>query len=88
MFKSYELKVIDPWMTFDPICWGHMWLYPRIIVTKSRENISKYVDTVTILPKTIEPKVIDPQWPLTESLLKSHVWLYPRIIVSKSHESK
>ena len=35
--------------------------------------------------KKLEPKVIDPIWPLTPSLLRSNVWLYPRIIVSKSH---
>ena len=33
----------------------------------------------------LEPKVIDPRWPLTPHLLKSNVCLYPRIIVSKSH---
>ena len=35
----------------------------------------------------LEPKVIDPRWPLTPCLLRSHVWLYPRIIVSKSHDN-
>ena len=35
----------------------------------------------------LEPKVIDPRWPLTPSLLRSHVWHYPRIIKSKSHEN-
>ena len=39
------------------------------------------------LQKKLEPKVIDPRWPLTPNLLRSHVWLYPRIIVSKSHEN-
>ena len=29
-----------------------MWLYPRIIVSKSRENTSKYVDTVNLFAKT------------------------------------
>ena len=44
------------------VCWGHMCdstLYPRIIVSKSHENTSKYVDTVTLFSK-LEPKVIDP----------------------------
>ena len=31
---------------------SHVWFYPRIIVSKSYENTSKYVDTVTIFPKT------------------------------------
>ena len=29
-----------------------MWLYPRIIVSKSHENTSKYVDTVNLFAKT------------------------------------
>ena len=37
--------------------------------------------------KKLEPKVIDPRWPLTPHLLRSHVWLYPRIILSKCHEN-
>ena len=52
-------------------------------LSKSHENTSKYVDTVTFFQK-LEPKVISPRWPLTSHLLRSHVWLYPRIIVSKS----
>ena len=31
---------------------SHVWLYPRIIVSKSHENTSKYVDTVTLFAKT------------------------------------
>ena len=31
---------------------SHVWLYPRIIVSKSHENTSKYVDTVTLSAKT------------------------------------
>ena len=38
---------------------SYVWLYPRIIVSKSHENTSKYVDTVTFLQK-LEAKVIDP----------------------------
>ena len=34
------------------ICWGHVWLYPRIIVSKSHENTSKYVDSGTLFAKT------------------------------------
>ena len=45
-----------------------MRLYPRIAVSKSDENMSKYVDTVTLFQKKknkkqkkkLEPKVIDP----------------------------
>ena len=47
-FKKLEPKVIDPYMTFDPMsvevtC---VTLYPRIIVSKSHDNTSMYVDTV------------------------------------------
>ena len=31
---------------------SHVWLYPRIIVSKSDENASKYVDTVILFSKT------------------------------------
>ena len=34
-------------MTFDPcLLRSHVWLYPRIIVSKSHDNTSMYVDTV------------------------------------------
>ena len=61
----------------------HVWLCPRIIVSKSHENISEYVDTVILFSKTWTK--LTPRWPLTPNLLRSHVWLYPKIIVSKSH---
>ena len=68
------------------ICWGHMCgLYPRIIVSKSHENTSKYVDTVNLFAKTWTKGHWPLDWPLTPHLLRSHVWLTPRIIVSKSH---
>ena len=59
---------------------SHVWLYPRIILSKSHENMSKYVDTVTIFFKNLNQRSLTPRWPLTPSLLKSHVWLYPRIM--------
>ena len=31
---------------------SYVWLYPRIIVSKSHENTSKYVDTVNLFAKT------------------------------------
>ena len=63
---------------------SHVQLYPRIIVSNSHGNTSKYVDTVTIFQK-LNQKVNDPK--MTPLLLRSHVWLYPRIIISKSHEN-
>ena len=76
-------------MTFDPTSVEfNVWLYPRIIVSKSHENTSKYVDTVTFFAKkNLNQRSLTPRWPLTPHLLRSHVWLYPRIIVSKSHEN-
>ena len=75
-------------MTFDPhLLRSYVWLYPRIIVSKSHENTSKYVDTVIFFAKNLKQRSLTPRPPLTPHLLKSHVWLYPRIIVSKSHEN-
>ena len=64
-------------MTFDPTFVG----------SKSHENTSKYVDTVTFFAKNFNQRSLTPRWPLTPHLLRSHVWLYPRITVSKSHEN-
>ena len=49
-FQNLEPKIIDPKMTFD-LMWpcllrSHVWLYPRIIVSKSHGNTSMYVETV------------------------------------------
>ena len=66
---------------------SHVWLYPRIILSKSHETMSKYVDTVTLFFQKLEQRSLTLRWPLTSSLLRSHVWLYPRIMVSKSHEN-
>ena len=73
-------------MTFDPTSVEVLCVtLPRIIVSKSHENTSKYVDTVTLFAKNLKQRSLTPRWPLTPHLLRSHVWLYPRIIVSKSH---
>ena len=73
-------------MSFDPTSVG---LYPRIIVSKSHENTSKYLDTLTIF-QTFDQKVDDPNDPqmtFNPISVKSHVQLYPRIIVSNSHKN-
>ena len=44
------------------ICWGHMCDYPRIIVSKSHENTSEYVDTVTCFAKNLNQR----SWPLDD----------------------
>ena len=49
----------DLWPNF---CSGHVWFYPRIIVSKSHKNMSKYVDTVNLFFKTW----IKGHWPLDD----------------------
>ena len=43
----------------------HVWLYPRIIVSKSHENTTKCVDTVTLFAKTWTKGhwLLDNLWP-------------------------
>ena len=40
------------WSLTPRLLRSYVWLYPRIIVSMSHENISKYVDTVTLFAKT------------------------------------
>ena len=42
---------------------SYVWLYPRIIVSKSHENTSKYVDTLTLFVKKTWTKG---HWPLDD----------------------
>ena len=58
-----------------------------IVIFNRFENISKYVDTLTLFSKNLNQRSLTPRWPLTPCLSRSHVWLYPRIIVSKSHDN-
>ena len=117
--KNLNQRSLTPRWPLTPHLLRSVWLYPRIIVSKSHENTSKYVDTVTFLQKNwskghwllddlwphicwghmcdstqgslcpspmkihqsmwiqwpflqkLEPKVIDPRWPLTPHLLRS-----------------
>ena len=56
-------------MTFDPTSVrSHVWLYPKIILSKSHENTSKYVDTVNLFAKTWTKG----HWPLDD--LWPHIW--------------
>ena len=73
-------------MTFDPksVEVTYVWLYLRIIVSKSHEITSKCVDTVTIFSKTWTKG----HWPLDDfnpTSVEITCELYPRITVSKSH---
>ena len=48
-----KLRSLTPrWPLTPHLLRSHGWLYPRIIVSKSHENTSKYVDTVTLFAKT------------------------------------
>ena len=86
--KNLKQRSLTPrWPLTPHLLRSQVWLYPRIIVSKSHENTLKYVDTVTLFCKNLNQRSVTPRWPLTPHLLRSYVWLYPRIIVSKSHEN-
>ena len=67
------------------VCWGHMCDSTKGSLCPSPTKIHQSMWIQWPFFQTLEPKVIDPRWPLTPCLLRSHVWLYLRIIVSKSH---
>ena len=84
--KNLNQRSLTPrWPLTPHLLRSYVWLYPRIIVSKSHENTSKYVDTVIFFAKNLNQRSLTPRWHLTPHLSRSHVWLYPRIIVSKSH---
>ena len=84
--KTWTKGHLTPrWPLTPSLLRSHAWLYPRITVSKSHENTSKYVDTVTLFFQNLNQRSLTPRWPLNPHLLRSHMWLYPRIIVSKSH---
>ena len=87
VLQMTHLRSLTPrWPLTPHLLRSHVWLYLRIIVSKSHENTSKYVDTVTFFAKiNLNQMSLTPKWPLTPHLLRSHVWLYSRIVVSKSH---
>ena len=67
--KNLKQRSLTPrWPLTPHLLRSHVWLYPRIIVSKSHENTSKYVDTVTLFAKTWTKG----QWPLDD--------LWPRSI--------
>ena len=46
--KNLNQRSLTPrWHLTPSLLRSHVWLYPRIIVSKSHKNTSKYVDTVT-----------------------------------------
>ena len=51
--KNLNQRSLTPrWPLTQHLLRSHVWLYPRIIVSKSHENTSKYVDTVNLFAKT------------------------------------
>ena len=51
--KNLNQRSLTPrWPLTPHLLRSHVWLYPRIIVSKSHENTSKYVDTVNLFVKT------------------------------------
>ena len=71
-FKNLSQRSLTPrWPVTPSLLWSHVWLYPRIIVSKSHENTSKYVDTVTLFFfKNLNQRSLTPRWPLTPHLLR------------------
>ena len=66
---------------------SYVWLYPRIIVSKSHENTSKYADTVTFFVKKLWTKghwPLDDLWP---HICWGHMCDSPQGSLSKSHEN-
>ena len=65
--KNLEPRSLTPrWPLTPHLLRSHVWLYPRIIVSKSHEKTSKYVDTVNLFSKTW----IKGHWPLDD------LWLH------------
>ena len=87
MKECGQRSMTPKWPLTPLLLRAHVWLYPRIILSKSHENMSKvkvwgYSDPFF---KNLNQRSLIPRWPLTPHLLRSHVWLNPRIIVSESH---
>ena len=62
--KNLNQRSATPrWPLTPHLLRSYVWLYPRIIVSKSHENTSKYVDTVTFCAKKTWAKG---HWPLDD----------------------
>ena len=63
-FQKLEWKrSLNPrWPLTPSLLTSHVWLYPMIIVSKSHENTSKYVGTVTLFSKSLTKG----HWPLDD----------------------
>ena len=61
-FAVLKRSLTPRWPLTPHLVRSHVWFYPRIIASKSHENTSKYVDTVTFFQKTW----IKGHWPLDD----------------------
>ena len=64
-YQNLNQRPLTPgWPLTPSLLRSHVWHYPRIIVSKSHENASKYVDTVTFSkPWTKGHWPLDDLWP-------------------------
>ena len=70
--KNLKQRSLTPrWPLTPHLLRSHVWLYPRIIVSKSYENTLKYVDTVTLFAKTWTKGhwPLDDLWPTSVEVL-------------------
>ena len=58
---------------------SYVWLYPRIIVSKSHENMSKYVDTVTLSCKNLNKRSLTPRWHFDPKSVKVTWVILPKV---------
>ena len=64
--KNLNQSSLTPiWPLTPHLLKSSVWLYPRIIVSKSHENTSKYEDTVTFFVKILKQRLLTPDdlWP-------------------------
>ena len=92
-FKILEQRSLTPWWPLTPsLLRSYVWLYPRIIESKSHENTSKYVDTVTLFSKpwTKGHWPLDDLWPricwghMCDSS-SSWAWFFSLFFIRKFH---
>ena len=64
--QKLERSLTPRWPLIPHLLRSYVWLYPRIIVSKSHENTSKYVEYSDLfLQKTWARGSLTPRWPLT-----------------------
>ena len=62
LFQKLNQRSLTPrWPLTPSLLRSHVWFYPSINVSKSHENTSKYVDTVTLF-KNLSQRSLTPRW--------------------------